>query len=413
MKFVRSSPTARALSQLTVFSGVSAVATFAFSSVCARQLNAEQFADFTTVWSVIYVVSGTLLGALEPELARLTATASSVTASRTIRFAGTLLLTVVLVGCAAHLSGYSLVTQSWISWVGLPTLVLVAMFGEVVGRGRLAGQGRTLSYGLVAPIDALLRTGGLLIVLMLGTVDLNSSLAVMAAGSLVAAGFGLRSAETATVSPYGPSSDFRPSNLLHLMTSTAGMTLIISGVPLVSRVFQNPDARTAAGIGAVVLTARIPLLLVMGFESVLVGDFNRRLVSGESVRTLVARLAAVGFLIGLTGSAAGLAFGLRVVRLVAGSSHGATRLDIAVFATGAGLCIGCLALAPLLIAIKRHSYLSAIWMLAAGVMCAVMAFGGPSIFVTGLGFMAGNGTALLAMCLVGFRRPDGREINND
>ena len=412
MRLPKSGSTTRALSQLTLFSGLSAVATFAFMALCARQLSAAQFADFTTIWSVIYVISGTLFGALEPELARLGAEGANGVATRTVKFAGALLVLVVLVGTAAHVLGLALVVQPWLTWVGIPSLILVAMMGEVVGRGRLAGQRRTFRYGLVAPIDAVLRLVGLLLVWSVLSVNLTSSLAVMAAGSLVAAGFALRASTASLMNSDGSGSGFKPSNLMHLMSTTAGMTLIISGVPLASRVFQAPDATTAAGVGAVVLTARIPLLLVMGFESVLVGDFRRRLSQGENIRGLFVRLASVGIALGMAGLGAGAVLGLRTVRIVAGSTHGATRIDIAVFAAGAGLCIGCLAMAPLLITINRHRSLSTIWLLAAGAMCVVLATGGPSIGVTGLGFVLGNGTALFAMCLVGFRSSDGREFNN-
>lgn len=372
-------------------------------ALCARELSSIQFARFTTLWSAIYVVSGTLLGALEPELARLYSEGRFGDAVRSLRFAGYLLATCIMSFWAIRLFENLDLGESWTSEVLLPSLILLAMFGEVVGRGFLAGGGKTTKYGLVAPIDATTRLFMLLLISVTVGVTLNSSLLAMAFGSLVAAAFSVAAVRRIGDHDDSSSNDFRKSNLLHLMATTAGMTVVVSGVPLASHIFLSPDSEVGAGIGAAVLTARIPLLLVMGFESVLVGDFRRRLEQGAQVRLLARRIAATATALGFCGFVVGYFAGLLVTRIVAGNIHGATRLDLGIFGLGTGLCLGALMFAPLLIVNGQHGRLSTIWTLAASAMCVLMALGANTILTAGLGFVLANLTALAGMGFAGSR----------
>jgi hypothetical protein len=141
----------------------------------------------------------------------------------------------------------------------------------------------------------------------------------------------------------------------------------------------------------------------VGFESVLVSDFQRRLDRGDRVEKVASQILAIAIALALAGFVVGLICGLTVTQLVAGNAHGATPWDVGIFGLGTGLCIGALLLTPLLITDGHHRMLSFIWVASSAVMCAVMAYGVESIRTAGLGFVLANLTSLIGMGLTVYR----------
>ncbi len=388
-----------ALGVLSTLSFVTAIATYAFISSTSRSLSVEDFSRFTTLWSAIYVISGVILGALEPEVSRLVSARQLRSVWLTVLLAVSLLC--LFLGCLGAASAFKKnpIDSRWIVGFGLPTALLTLMTVQVVCRGILAGRLETIRYGLVALLDAVFRLSILTLSAPIWGLSLLTSVWAMLGGSLIAAvvawAFAARSRTSAT--EVVANERFGPTRFFHLVFATCGMTVLVSGVPLLARLFGNGDEASLSSIGAMSLVSRIPLLLMMGFESVLTSEFARRTTSGQMNRQVVKRLGLIGPVFGVLGGAVGFVWGPAVVTLLTGPGKGVERIPMMFVCAGTGLSLGSLVLAPLMIALRAHRQLSALWLVSALVLVVLIFITDGSASAVAVAFLAACFTAQATM----------------
>jgi O-antigen/teichoic acid export membrane protein len=394
------------LGALSTFSIVAAIATYAFILSTSRSLNVEDFSRFTTLWSAIYVLSGVILGALEPEVSRLVSAHQVRSVWLTVLLAASLLC--LFLGClgAASLFEKNPIDSRWSVGFGLPTVLLAVMTVQVVSRGILAGRLETIRYGLIAPLDAVFRLSILMLSAAIFGLSLLTSVWAMFGGSLIAAvvawSFARRKRTSASVE--GANERFSSTRFIHLVFATCGMTVLVSGVPLLARLFGSGDEASLSSIGAMSLVSRIPLLLVMGFESVLTSEFARHKSSGQINRQAVVRLGLIGPVVGVLGGAVGFVCGPAVVTLLTGPGKGVERIPMMFVCAGTGLCLGSLVLAPLMIAIRAHRQLSTLWLVSALVLGVLIAITDGTATAVAIAFLAACCTAQATMVFAAVSR---------
>ena len=82
------------------------------------------------------------------------------------------------------------------------------------------------------------------------------------------------------------------------------MTGLVSGVPVIVGIMSDLTASQMGVLGAALMIARVPLILIMGFESVLVQEFDARLRASASARQLSLTLMSISALAGGAGTRA-------------------------------------------------------------------------------------------------------------
>ncbi len=360
-------PFVRSLTGLSALSIGSAFATYLLIAIVARNLGSDEFGQFTFVWSLIYTFSGSIFAATEPELTRAIVNRQW-RHGRQVAITSFSLVVLLFLGvvflAALHVS---MPTQSYVP-IFISVFVIAAMLVQVIARSSLAASSRRLAYGIVSIFDALLRLLLITIVLISGinkTVTIFLVL-IMTSSFLVAIAVCKSTYSDIKKILIEPNnSSLRQANqrfnLVHLLVSAIAMTGFISGIPLVASIFTNMNTKEIGVLSAALIVARVPMLLVMGFESVLVQEFHGRVSSKEIAKKTAFYLLGISLVLGALGLFFGRIAGPRLVQLVAGANYQIPATQMSFLCCSMGLIIGSSFLTPLCIALNRHKGVSRSW----------------------------------------------------
>jgi O-antigen/teichoic acid export membrane protein len=292
----------------------------------------------------------------------------------------------------------------------IASLVLF-MLGQVSSRACFASQMKRVEYGLVAPADSLLRLVVVGVFLSFG-VRLTPllSLTAMAIGTAVVALVAVCTAAKVLPKNFHRSNPDQSGLVLgsfdfsFLLVGTIAMTCFISGLPLIARLFSHLTNEEIGLVGAALMIARVPLLLIMGFESILVHEFHRRLTEQESPKTLTGFLAVFSLCLGLVGGVFGLLFGPWLVQKIAGPDFSISAQSMAAFSVATGLTIGASLLTPLCIALNLHRYIARAWVFSLFTFLPSIAILGHSVFQVAISFAISSGVCVILLALSAFKQ---------
>lgn len=336
-------------------------------AVVARQLATHDFAVFTVAWSLIYTISGAVLSSAEPELTRLMISNQWRSTRKILVRAGILIL---ISSAAFTIATHVQIDAADLSILAmiLATILLLSMLLEILARSGLASLRKKFEFGLVAPLDAILRLlflGSFFLFVNKLTVELTL-LAMLLGTFSISLIYNFLTFSTArrVLSLADEESDFvsgRKFGYGYLLIATISMTSLISGVPMIAGISSSLTSSELGLLGAALLIARVPLILIMGFESVLVQEFDSRIRGSNSMKKLGLTLSGAAMLSSICGFSVGYALGPALVEIIAGPSFVVGNLEMALFGSSIGLLSGGILLTPLNIALGHHPRIAGVW----------------------------------------------------
>lgn len=336
-------------------------------ALVARHLSTDGFGGFSVAWSLLYTISGAVLSSAEPELTRLIL-GEKWQSARTLFIRACLLIVLPIavfsITTEHELDGAYMSNQV----LGVMVILLMLMLIEVLVRSIFASAQRRLAFGLVAPSDSVLRSL-ILVLLIVVTEEMTIELTFVAMllGTLVLSA-GLTWITRSTIQLILREKDneeqFLPSHRFgygYLLLGTTSMTGLVSGVPVIVGIMSDLTASQMGVLGAALMIARVPLILIMGFESVLVQEFDARLRASASARQLSLMLMSISALAGGAGFLIGFSIGPSLVKLVVGQEFIVTGFEMALFGSAIGFMLGAIVLTPLNIALGQHARIAGSW----------------------------------------------------
>lgn len=380
------------LGGLSILSGVSAIATYGFMAIVARRLGQSEFGIFTFAWSLTYTLSGSFLAATEAEGTRLIlnyqwAKARQITYKAAIAiffFAFLYSIFEVLVAQKPPLG---------IFFIAMITLLVLLMLIEVTVRACFASQMMRFRYGLVALIDSLIRLFVLAALLVTGVrLTPVAVFSCMTIGTAITALIAvLLSSSFLNKICFGenrsaPIYKTESLDFIYLLASTLAMTGFVSGVPLIIGILSKLTSAEIGVIGAALMIARVPLLLCIGFESILVQEFHHQLLVPGRTSFLTNLLLSISLLLGSLGGISGYLLGPWLVARIAGPEYIITSSSVSLLSMAIGLTIGAMLLTPLCIALSLHKYIAISWLTSLTSFVALVAMLGQNILRVGFLF---------------------------
>ncbi len=336
-------------------------------AVVARQLATDDFAVFTVAWSLIYTISGAVLSSAEPELTRMMISSQWRSTRKILVRAGILIpLSTATFAIATRVQ----MDEADLSILALllVTILLLIMLLEVLARSGLASLRKRFEFGLVAPSDAILRLlflGSFFLFVNKLTVELTllamllGTLSISLIYNCLTFTIGQRVLSHADEEVEFVSA--RRFGYGYLLIATISMTSLVSGVPMIAGIASSLTSSELGLLGAALLIARVPLILIMGFESVLVQEFDARIRRSNSAKKLGLILSGVALLSSIGGFAVGYALGSVLVEIIAGPSFVVGNLEMGLFGSSIGLLSGGILLTPLNIALGHHPRIAGVW----------------------------------------------------
>jgi hypothetical protein len=176
-----------------------------------------------------------------------------------------------------------------------------------------------------------------------------------------------------------PVTKARSFNFTYLLASTLAMTFLVSGVPLIIGLLTPMSSVEIGVVGAALMITRVPLLLFMGFESVLVQEFHHRLLIPGHADVLNNLLLIISLFIGCLGGISGYFVGPWLVARIAGHEYIITPGSMALFSAAIGLTIGAMLLTPWCIALNLHNYIAFSWISSLASFIVLLAIFGDNI----------------------------------
>ena len=379
----------RSLGGLSVLSVTSAVMTYLFLAIVARNINADEFGLFTVAWSLTYTISGAVLSSAEPEITRLIL-GQKWRSSRNVllRASGLIMLAILVFAVVTH----SDVAETHVSYtmLGLITLLLLLMLLEILARSVFASAKKRLAFGLISPIDAGFRLSAIgILVVTSQHLTIEMTFVSMLLGSGIV---GVLSCAVAlpTISQIFKKLDDNGKHLPrhkfgygYLLIGTISMTALISGVPMIVGMTSSLESSELGVLGAALIIARVPLVLIMGFESVLVQEFDMRIQRTGSIQRFAVLLLGLSTCFGLSGFGAGFLLGPQLVEIVAGHIFAVGGYEMALFGSAIGFLLGGILLTPLNIASGRHARIAISWSLSLVLFVLTVLVFGESLVMVG------------------------------
>jgi O-antigen/teichoic acid export membrane protein len=379
----------KSLTGLSTLSIISAIATYVFIAIVARTLGSDHFGQFTFVWSLIYTFSGSIFAAIEPELTRAMISNQWRHGRQVAVAAFSLIFLLFLAIVFLGVFQVRTPTQGYIP-LYISVLVITAMLIQVIARSSFAASSRRVIYGFVSLSDALLRLFLIATVLISGvngTVSMFLILIMMSSSVVAIVVCRSASKNVSCLLSEQNSSITRHAdqrfNLAHLFLGTIAMTGFISGIPLVVSIFTNISTQEVGILSAALIVARVPMLLTMGFESVLVQKFHERISSKELAKKVASFLLGISLIFGALGFFLGGLVGPWLVQIVAGTEYEIPAIQMSLLSCSIGLFIGSSFLTSLCIALNRHKGVSLSWV--SSFLCFLLTisiWGDSSLFIS-------------------------------
>jgi O-antigen/teichoic acid export membrane protein len=383
-----------------------------YLAVVARALTPAEYATFGAFWALALVLGFGPFLPLEQELARRLSLRES---RRQVLVAGA--------GTAAILAGLALVVLAaafplvWSSldahpgaFAALVALCLVSA-GQFLLRGLLIGTDRLVRHGAVMVLDAVVRLGLAVVLLVAGGTDAAfycwALVAAIALAHLPLIPAAWRRAErepsTPAADPARHGTRALVGTAMPLLVGSVCAQLLLNGLPVVVVALADGPAQTAAGVFVAAFTlAKAPLSMVVPLQSAVVPTLTRLLAAGR--RRQVLRLLGKGAagLVGLAVVGVPLAWwlGPPIVSLVFGKDYAIPGAQLAVIMAGVLAHVGLVVVTQVHVARGRHVDVAASWL--AGLVVAALTFWlVPGVVVAGeVAFGAGSALGAVVSTLL-------------
>ena len=392
---------------------VSGVLVQIYLAVVARALPPAEYATFGSFWAVALVLGFGAFLPLEQQLAQRLPLSRDREA--VLRAAAT---------SAAALAGLALVLLLAASGVVLRALdgnlsaftalgvLCVVSAVQFLLRGTLIGTDRLVRHAAVMILDALLRLG-----LAVGVLVLSGSaaafcwalvLAIAAAhvpGLPTAWRRAARSGPAPTAAAPG-SPPVRGRQVIAasapLLVGSACAQLLLNGLPVLV-VATALDGQAAAGVFVAAFTlAKAPLSMVVPLQSAVVPSLTRLIAAGRrrDVIRLLARGVAVMVALVAVGVPTAWVVGPRLIALVYGSDYVIGGLDLALITAGVLTHVGLVVLTQVHVARGRHVDVGLSWAVALGVAAVVFVAVSEPVRAAETAFLLGSAAGAFGSCVI-------------
>jgi O-antigen/teichoic acid export membrane protein len=357
---------------------VAGVTIYAFLSLSARALGADDYAALAALWALIFLAGPGLFTPLEQETARSVSarvalgqgSRPGVARAATLGLGGGAVLGLLVVLAMAPIAD--------LLFDGARALVLAFAaslpgYGALyVLRGTLLGQGRFGAAGSVIAGEGVLRLlGGVAIAVVGGSVTGYALVIGLAPGVTVLLALAVLRIRVEDGPPVGWRALSGAVGAL-FGASFFGTALLNVG-PLISKAAAGADDRSTAILFAGLLLVRPPLYLWYGFTSALLPALTTAATRGDhrGVITALRRIGGAVGAIALVTALGALAVGVPAARLLFGSDFEPDRYDLAILALATcGFMLGN-AIGAGLVAIGRARRFAVGWGAGLAAMLAV------------------------------------------
>ncbi|MEJ2870384.1 hypothetical protein WCD74_21620 [Actinomycetospora sp. OC33-EN08] len=383
-----------------------------YLAVVARGLTPAEYATFGAFWALALVLGFGPFLPLEQELARRLAMRES---RRRVLVAG--------LGTAAILGGLALAVlgaASPLVWSSLDGHVgafaaLIALCvvsaGQFLLRGVLIGTDRLVRHGAVMVLDALLRLGSAVALLLFGADQAAlycwALVAAIALAHLPLVPAAWARAEREYPDPGHTEHSVRAlgASAVPLLVGSVCAQLLLNGLPVVVVALADGGAQAAAGVFVAAFTiAKAPLSMVVPLQSAVVPTLTRLLAAGRrrEVFRLFARGTAGLAALAVVGVPLAWWIGPPIVTLIFGSEYRIAGFELAVIVAGVLAHVALVVVTQVHVARNRHTDVALSWL--TGLVAAGLTFWlVPGVVVAGeIAFGVGSlvgalaSTALLA-----------------
>ncbi|MDL5154683.1 lipopolysaccharide biosynthesis protein [Actinomycetospora termitidis] len=383
-----------------------------YLAVVARGLTPAEYATFGAFWALALVLGFGPFLPLEQELARRLAMRES---RRRVLVAG-LGTAGILGGLALAVLGAAspLVWSSLDGHVGaLAALIALCVVsaGQFLLRGILIGTDRLVRHGAVMVLDALLRLGFAVVLLVLGADQAAfycwALVVAIALAHLPLVPAVWRRAEREYPDPGATDHSTRAlvSSAMPLLVGSVCAQLLLNGLPVVVVALADGGAQAAAGVFVAAFTiAKAPLSMVVPLQSAVVPTLTRLLAAGRrrEVFRLFARGTAGLVALAVVGVPLAWWIGPPIVTLIFGPEYRIPGVELAVIIAGVLAHVALVVVTQVHVARNRHVDVALSWL--TGLVAAGLTFWlVPGVVVAGeIAFGVGSlvgalaSTALLA-----------------
>ncbi|QIK63004.1 hypothetical protein G7068_07200 [Leucobacter viscericola] len=362
---------------------VSAASSFIVLLIVAPALGAAGYKQFSVYWSALFMVVAILFG-VQQESTRGVAAARGIAApektataqhkTSVLRFA--LLIAVallVLVGATSPLWSEALFGTGTATW-GVPLAIAVAAYAIVAAtNGILAGTSQWAAFALLAVIDGVLRLVlvGLALGLHLGGTALAWAVAIPFPVSLAVVFFIKARTIRANTLVAGTAGSLA-ANMSRTLAASVAAAILINGFPVFMSLFGRTDDDTLGALNLAVILTRAPILVpINALQSMLIARLSGATAGRNRLFALV--LAVIATLTVLVAGVVWL-WGGPLLAAFFGEDFLLSASTLAGLVAAAG-CLGVLtATGAAALALERHSFFAAGWIVAAAFALAILAF---------------------------------------
>lgn len=393
------------------------IAAYLFQLVGTRALGHETYAPIGTLWTIQYLCWSILLSTVESYVTREVLTGR---VGRTLTRAMAVRIWAWIGGLAAALTaGCWLIRDRLFYGVGdlavVAGLIVLSFGGLAVVRGRLAGEERFASYGLVSATESLVRVAlAVGIVLVAPTARALSWALPVGAAAAAGSWFALGSHRKDTLlAPAATLEASRLGRFLMFNTVSNGVAhLLLAGGPL-ALVALSARPEEVSVFFVTFTAARIPVVFALGgVLSRLLPSFTRVLDDRgpEALPSLAWRLALGTALVAALGAAAGAAVGGQVIALLFGAGFGPPGWLAAAAGGGVLLATGGMVLNQLLVAGRLEHRLPVPWLGGMSVAIAsILLISGTPSWRTAVACVAGEFAAIVGLLIAAHFPPSSRQ----
>lgn len=401
---------------------LSGVLAYGFLAITGRALGVHDASGLSTLWVVGFLVGGAAGLPVEQEVSRAIASRRAqglgtgpVVRRAALAAAGFAALVVVAILAAGSWIVDRLFGGDWMLLVALAVL-FVGTMAEYLVRGVLAGSQRFGAYGRLLGVEA-----GSRVVVVAGLAVAGVDAAGPYAGALALAPFvgiaaglvGFDRLELERVGPPSPWGELTRALGWLLAASLLAQALVNLG-PVFVRLLAPHNADLTSAFVASLIVARVPVFLFQAAQAALLPRLSHH-VGGGRAGALAAETGALARAVAILAviAAGGAALlGPTVVRIGWGRDFALAPHDFALLAAASCVYLLAVTFAQALVALECPNRAGFAWGLGVAMLVLVITVGDDVLTRVELGFLAGSGTAALAMAGL-LSGPLRRAVAND
>lgn len=356
---------------LVIGLGMVGASGFVVLGAADRVLDARAALSIGVLWTVVNAIAPAVLLPVEQEIARCVAScrardepwAAQVATLGAIAAGLTLGVCVIVLALSSQIAGWLFGDRvvAVVAAVG----VTVAFAVQHVSRGVFSGEGRFGRYGVQLLVDGSLRVVLVLVLAITGMASLSSIALVLVLAPMLSVVATVPLRRSAHVGRSALSPDREQLRAVSgLITAQTANSLVVGGGGLAAAVLADGhEVTAAAGLVAVLVFARVPLVAFYSVQPALIPRFATARELGEwaaFARFLTVVQAGVTVL-GLVIAGLGLTAGSRAVRVLFGPAVQVSGVVLAAALVGVTGCIVATVATQSLIALRRYRAGAVVW----------------------------------------------------